>query len=136
MKHLTSHPLGFIAHDTPSQDQLGGQLDILLKRLPHEAQSKSSSSSKSTRHQLATDLSIVDDARNQFTQRATKLRLAFHTLKVVQSYMESQGYKGIWDRVDRSGSVVSTMIGMLENRSGAEVKLLAGNIRCVASRCR
>ncbi|TFK75724.1 hypothetical protein BDN72DRAFT_454306 [Pluteus cervinus] len=131
MKHLTSHPLGLIAHDTPSQDQFGGlpQLDTLLKRLPHQNQSQPGSSSKSTRHQLATKLSVVDDARNHFTQRATRLRLAFHTLKIVQSYMESQGYKGIWDRGDRSGSVVSTMIGMLENRSGAEVKLLAGNIR-------
>lgn len=124
MKHLLVHPLAYLAYDSAALHH--------LSTMPNSVGFLSDVLIRTARLDITDALRMVQDASQSFFKRVKRIRLAFHLVKLVQEYMESQGYKGLnWEKEDRSAAVVLLMVDVLEAPSEVELdaRHLAAMIR-------
>ncbi|KAI0696528.1 hypothetical protein BC835DRAFT_1305590 [Cytidiella melzeri] len=74
---------------------------------------------------LETLLLILNSARNEFRQQATRMRLGYQVIRTVQRYMRAQGYKTSTSITGHEESELSFMSRMVRGRAGRDVKHLA-----------
>ncbi|KAF8653670.1 hypothetical protein AX16_003821 [Volvariella volvacea WC 439] len=132
LKHVTSHPLGFLVASTPSPEDLSQpeaahRIDQLFIHIQSLSGTRPSQWPNLTLSDL---LEAVDRARTSVHLRLRNYRIAFRVFVFVQRFMMDEGYKGLdWSQEDTSLDVLGSMILLLQGRLGKHVKSLGMMIK-------
>ncbi|GLB39805.1 putative origin recognition complex (ORC) subunit 3 N-terminus [Lyophyllum shimeji] len=136
LKHFSAEPLTLLVNTTPSADILLERsafpfIDALFTRLQasgerHDTSSNASGWSEQT---LPTLIASVNNARGSFRARARRLRTGFGILKLVQKFMEQQGYKGLGWNLPGGAGILDVMNDVLLGKIGQDVKFLGTMVK-------
>ncbi|KAF8964769.1 origin recognition complex subunit 3 N-terminus-domain-containing protein [Flammula alnicola] len=129
LRHFSSDPLTVLVHDTPSADVLSQPSsskfrDSVIGRMTLDGDEDVVMDGQGSGPRLLVD--VIDKAREEFCTRAQNMRLGFHVMIHIQTFLEERGYKGLdWSPdLDKRGGLCDAMLDLLRGRLAKDIKHL------------
>ncbi|KAG6896086.1 hypothetical protein C0992_010366, partial [Termitomyces sp. T32_za158] len=135
LRHFSGEALTLVVNSTPSAETLlqGTSLQFVEELFGRQQSFRTSSNSNERDWSQQSILSLIaatDDARSALYSRARRIRIGFRIVKLIQDFITSQGYKGLyWDDPVKRIGIVDVMISTLQGGLKSNVKYLGTTIK-------